>query len=104
MTAVAPEGALSLPPAFVAVTTTRTVLPTSTGTRSYVAAVAPVMSAQLAPAASQRCHWCAKEIAGVPVHVPSPAVSVCVSVVVPVTDGAAVFAGGAGTTACGAEA
>ena len=39
------------------VTITRTVEPTSSEPSVYVASVAPEMSTQLAPAASQRCHW-----------------------------------------------
>ena len=45
------------PAAFVAVTTTRTVAPTSAAVSAYVALVAPAMSVQVAPVASQRRHW-----------------------------------------------
>ena len=66
--------------------------------------VAPGMSAQFVPSASQRCHWWPNVIAGVPVHVPLPAVRVRPSVVVPLTDGAAVLAAGSGaTSAVGAD-
>ena len=54
---VAGDVAVSVPPAFVAVTTTRMAWPTSAGFRSYVAAVAPGMSAQFVPSSSQRRHW-----------------------------------------------
>ncbi len=49
--------AAALPAAFAAVTTTRIVLPTSAVTATYVAPVAPAMSAQALPEASQRRHW-----------------------------------------------
>src|SRR5688500_7213722 len=47
----------AVPATFVPVTTARMVVPTSPATSTYVLAVAPPMLAQLAPAASQRCHW-----------------------------------------------
>jgi hypothetical protein len=56
-TAVADEGAVALPPEFVAVTTTSTVWPTSLEAATYVLAVAPEMSAQLPPDELQSCHW-----------------------------------------------
>ena len=61
--------------------------------------VAPAMSEQFAPAASQRRHWYVKLIGVLPVHVPSPAVSVCPSWAVPLIVGATVFAGGTAATA-----
>ena len=66
--------------------------------------MAPAMSAQFAPVASQRCQRAAKVIVGVPVHAPSVTVSVWVSTSVPETDGAVVFAGGAGATTCASDA
>jgi len=57
------------PPAFVAVTFTRIVDPTSAAWSVYVELVAPPMSPQFAPAESQRCHWYAK-LVGLPDHVP----------------------------------
>ena len=54
---VAAEAAESEPPSLLAVTSTRIVEPTSGPTSSYVGAVAPTMSTQFAPAASQRRHW-----------------------------------------------
>ena len=68
-TSLAAEVAVALPALFVAVTTTRRVEPMSAPVRVLVEPVAPAMSAQLSPAASQRCHWWPKAIAGVPVHV-----------------------------------
>ena len=56
MSAVAADVALAVPAALVAVTRTRSVPPTSAACRTYVAAVAPAMSTQFEPAASQRCH------------------------------------------------
>ena len=45
------------PPAFDAVTTTRSVFPTSAEARAYCEEAAPEIEAQLAPAESQRRHW-----------------------------------------------
>jgi hypothetical protein len=55
-TPVAAEEADDEPALFDAVTTTRTVEPTSADTSVYVLPVAPPMSTQLAPAESQRRH------------------------------------------------
>jgi hypothetical protein len=55
--AVGAEGALALPPLFVALTTTMSVCPTSALAAVYVVAVAPEMLLQFAPVESQRCHW-----------------------------------------------
>jgi hypothetical protein len=54
---VAALSAAVAPAALVAVTTTRTVWPTSAGESAYVEPVAPVTSTQPAPSASQRRHW-----------------------------------------------
>jgi hypothetical protein len=51
------ENALAEPAAFLAVTRTRTRPATSATVSVYDWPVAPGMSAQLAPARSQRCHW-----------------------------------------------
>src|SRR3954452_21636235 len=51
---VAAESALAEPCAFVAVTRTFTVAPTSVPVRTYVCAAAPAMFPQ---AGLQRCHW-----------------------------------------------
>jgi hypothetical protein len=45
------------PPAFDAVTVTRSVEPTSLLVNAYAEAVAPLIAAQLAPPLSQRRHW-----------------------------------------------
>ena len=50
------------------------------------------MSAQFAPAASQRCHWYVN-VVGAPLQVPVLAVSVAVSCAAPVIAGSAVFLG-----------
>ena len=55
--AVADEVALLEPAEFDAVTVTRIVEPTSELLAAYVCAVAPPMSAQLPPLASQWRHW-----------------------------------------------
>jgi hypothetical protein len=56
-TPVAAEEADDEPALFDAVTSTRTVEPTSADANVYVCALAPAISAQLAPAESQRRHW-----------------------------------------------
>src|SRR3954468_18029872 len=50
------ELALVVPPALVATTTPRMVLPTSATARAYEAPVWPAMSVQALPELSQRCH------------------------------------------------
>ncbi len=45
------------PPAFVAVTTTRIVCPTSPEPSLYVEDVAPLAFTQLEPELLQSCHW-----------------------------------------------
>src|SRR2546423_1854319 len=86
------------PPAFVAVTTARSVLPTSADVRLYVGSVAPETSAQLAPTRSQRRHWYVKVIGVVPVQLPRSATSVWPSRAVPEIDGGRVLAGGTAAT------
>lgn len=56
--------------------------------------MAPATSEQAPPPASQRSHWYAKEIVGVPVQLPAFALSAPPSRGVPETEGSAVFAGG----------
>ena len=56
-TGVSAEACVPVPPALVAVTTTRTVCPASPAVSVRVTAVAPGMSAQPVPAAVQSCHW-----------------------------------------------
>ena len=55
--AVGAEPLCALPPALVAVTTTRTTWSMSPGDERVGRVVAPRMSAQFVPSASQRCHW-----------------------------------------------
>src|ERR687884_2385544 len=97
-TTVAAELELAEPAAFVAVTATRNVEPTSPDTSWYVAPVAPATSEQFAPAESHRRHWKAYVMVGVPVHVPVEAVSVWPSWTVPVMVGGRAAEGGAGST------
>ena len=56
-TPVGADVAARAPPAFLAVTITRTERLTSAAVTTYVRFVAPAMLAQLPPFASQRCHW-----------------------------------------------
>ncbi len=56
------------------------------------------MSAQPAPAASHRRQRYEKLNGGVPLHAPADTDSVCVSRVIPLSDGSAWFTGGAGAT------
>jgi hypothetical protein len=90
------ETAVALPTEFDASTASLIVDPTSAADTAYVEPVAPPMSAQDAPAVSQRRHRYAYEIGVVPDHVPTSPVSVLPSCGVPAIDGAAVFAGGEG--------
>jgi len=104
-TAVAAEVA-ELARSFDAVTTTRRVDPTSAETSMYVDAAAPAVLTQFAPAVSQRRHWYAKEIGGVPDQAPGCAVRSCPSVTAPMIVGGDVFEGRTSvvvsTTSCGA--
>jgi hypothetical protein len=56
-TAVCADVAEPGPSGFVAVTVTRSVLPTSADCTLYVCAVAPAIGAHALPLESQRCHW-----------------------------------------------
>jgi hypothetical protein len=56
-TAVGPDVAVVEPSAFVAITRTRIVLPTSTPRSVYVRSVAPEISVQPLPFWLQRSHW-----------------------------------------------
>src|SRR5665213_1366644 len=67
--AVLAEVAAVPPAAFDAVTVARSVCPASAAAGTYLLAVAPAIEEQLAPVASQRSHWRAKEV-GEPAHVP----------------------------------
>ena len=72
--AVAAEDALADPPAFDAVTKTRTVEPTSSSSRSYVDSSAPESASQSAPVSSQRCHSYPYDV-GEPLQLPVVALS-----------------------------
>ena len=90
------ELAVTTPIRFVAVTLTRKNLPRSVKVNFKVFVVAPVMSEQLAPGASeQTCHWIAVVGIGTPVHVPLVAVNVCRSTTVPLTLGKSELTGSA---------
>jgi hypothetical protein len=56
-TPVGADSAAVVAPLDVASTRTRSVLPWSTASRTYVRSVAPEIAAQLAPFSSPRCHW-----------------------------------------------
>src|SRR5919197_552947 len=73
-TSVGAETAVASPLAFVAVTETRSLWPTSAARTPYVRPVAPFTSTQPVPPVLQRFHWNANERAP-PVHVPGSAVS-----------------------------
>jgi hypothetical protein len=57
MTSVVADAADPNPTEFIAVTTTRSLQPTSLVVAWNDCAVAPAMLVQPAPAESQRCHW-----------------------------------------------
>ena len=57
ITSLAADVADALPSELTAVTTTRTVWPTSPATSVYVLLVAAVMSPQPVPSLAHRCHW-----------------------------------------------
>src|ERR687891_1166069 len=103
------EVATPAPLALRAVTSTRTRNPTSAARTPYDLPVAPGTSPHTIASRSQRCHWNAKDV-GLPVHVPSFAVSDSPTCGSPVIVGRAVFVGvgplpGAGwTRAVGFEA
>lgn len=92
-TAVAAEVALALPAAFVAVTLTRIVDPTSALVKMYFGAVAPEMTLQALPLVLHRCHSRAK-LVGLRVQPPTVEVKVCPCTVVPVIVGGEVLMGG----------
>ena len=98
------EFAVSLPSALDAVTSTRTVLPTSAEVSLYDFDVAPAMSAHAAPLLEQRCHWYAYAV-GLFAHEPFPAVTVSPTWNLPsivggdVVFGGSAFAGRANTAA-----
>jgi hypothetical protein len=75
-TPVGADVAEDAPREFRAVTRTRIVVPWSADVRTYVFAVAPPMSAQLAPVESQRLHRYENVNGCCPIQVPVLAVSV----------------------------
>jgi len=89
------------PPAFEAVTTTRTVRPTSLLVRTYCPLVAPEMPAHPAPPVSQLCHAYAYEV-GELSHDPCEDVRVWPCWVDPLIAGRPVLTGAEGPTATGA--
>jgi hypothetical protein len=91
--AVCEDVAELAPLGFVAVTTTRMVLPTSVLATVYVDAVAPEIAAQLLPCASQLCQAYVNVGVVSLVHVPVDAVKTLPTCGVPEIDGAAVFVG-----------
>src|SRR4051812_31587478 len=90
------------PPASVAVTTTRTLKPTSAASSTYCASTAPAMSTQVPPSPVHRCH-CRVNSAR-PLHVPSSALRSSPAVGVPVTTGEPSAVGGVGAGSAGAGA
>jgi hypothetical protein len=66
------EYAVATPYVFLAMTTTRTVMPTSALWRVYEAVAAPLIDEQL-EGELHRCHWYPKLIGVVPAHTPFPA-------------------------------
>src|SRR4051812_36942761 len=90
-TAVAAEAAVARPPVLRAISTTRSVWPTSARDTAYFEAVAPRIAAHLAPAALQRFHC--SVMVGTPVQRPRPAVRVEPTAALPLTIGTARFCG-----------
>jgi hypothetical protein len=80
------------PARFFAVTTNRSVWPTSAARTPYVVPVAPAASVQPAPDWSQRCHWDENERTP-PVHAPRVAVNSAPTWAVPEIVGLTVFFG-----------
>jgi len=94
-TAVAGEATLADPSRFDAVTVTRIVLPTSAVTSVYVAALAPAITAQAPPVASQRCQARPYASGPVPLNVPVVDVRIWPARALPVIVGSPVAAGAA---------
>ena len=80
------------PPFPVAVTTSDSVAPMSSGVSVYEDVVAFAIGAHAPPVASQRRHWYANEV-GAPVHEPAKVVSVWPACVMPETLGATIADG-----------
>ena len=92
-TPVGADVAAREPPAFLAVTITRTDRFTSAAVTAYVRLVAPATLPQFPPFESQRCHWYVYAIGSVPAQTPGFAVRVSPSRSVPEIVGIAVFCG-----------
>src|ERR1700730_15746945 len=102
MTAVGPEGAVVEPPAFVAVSCTSSLCPTSPAVGTYSWPVAP-SATQFLPSASHCSHWSLK-LVGSYFHLPGTSVRVLPCWAVPVIVGEVSITGAGGsTTAVGAE-
>ncbi len=101
-TAVGFDVAEAFPAAFVAVTTTFSVLPTSADATTRDEAVAPAMFVQPVPAVVQRRQRKAYVIGAVPLHVPLVAVRVLPTCAVPLIVGSAVLLGGVAAITNGA--
>ena len=93
MTAVGAETNASVLIAFVAVTRTRNVLPTSACLATNVLPVAPPIAEQPPPLELQLRHWYVNEIGCVPDHVPGSAVCVAPTTGEPEIDGGTRFRG-----------
>jgi len=81
------------PRLFLAVTRTRSVVPSSADVSLYVFSVAPLMVAQLPPVRSQRRQTYVNAIGCAPTQTPAFAVSVCPTCGVPEIVGGLVFRG-----------
>ena len=101
---LAAEVAVPVPLELRAVTSTRTRKPTSATRTPYDFPVAPGTLPHTIASMSHRCHWYANEV-GLPVHVPSLAVSDSPTCGVPEIVGRAVLRGPSAdvTTAVGSE-
>jgi hypothetical protein len=97
-TGVASDWTEADPPAFVAVTTTRIVSPTSSARSGNVPAVAHQTTTQLPPPWSHRAHSYAYEL-GSPIHSPVETARLPPSTAAPETTGGETFAGDGGSTA-----
>src|SRR4051812_42836693 len=95
-TSDAAEVAVLVPRLSVAVTTTRSVRPTSSAVSAYVGFTAPSTDRQASPAAEQRSHWTAKT-SPVPLQTPSSTPRVSPATATPVSVG---VTSGAGGTIC----
>jgi hypothetical protein len=102
-TAVGAELAEAEPRAFVAVTTDRTVCPTSPDPRGWRRVVAPAITTQFAPVLSQSSHLYLYDV-GLFAHVPVVVVKVCPLTDDPLTTGAPVLTGASTLAAAAVDA